>query len=126
MIAWTQQEFGCQVVDKLLAVAVVPASAMTEALYRLQERGHRLPPADMRLALLALGVREEPVAAEDAVRAAELITQSRKSQSRDRGKSLSLGDGLCIAVAERLQLPVTGGDQHWAECDLRVDFLPFR
>jgi PIN domain nuclease of toxin-antitoxin system len=57
------------------------------------------------------------------VRAAELISTSKADP--DVG-SLSLGDGLCIAVAERLQLPVTGGDRCWAQVDATVPFLPFR
>ena len=40
--------------------------------------------------------------------------------------SLSLGDGLCIAVAERLGLPLTGGDQHWSTVSSTVPFMPFR
>jgi PIN domain nuclease of toxin-antitoxin system len=40
--------------------------------------------------------------------------------------SLSLGDGLCIAVAERLELPITGGDLYCETLDLRVKVLSFR
>jgi len=38
---------------------------------------------------------------------------------------LSLGDGVCLAVTERLNLPVTGGDQLRAELPLTVQFMPF-
>ena len=48
-----------------------------------------------------------------------------KSASSPSG-SLSLGDGLCIAVAERLELPITGGDLYWETLDLRVRVLSFR
>jgi PIN domain nuclease of toxin-antitoxin system len=48
-----------------------------------------------------------------------------RRQARGAG-SLSLGDGLCIAVAERLGLPVTGGHQHGEALDLAVEFVPFR
>ena len=48
-----------------------------------------------------------------------------KSASSPAG-SLSLGDGLCIAVAERLELPLTGGDLYWETLDLRVRVLSFR
>ena len=32
----------------------------------------------------------------------------------------------CIAVAERLQLPVTGADRYWSQVGATVEFLPFR
>lgn len=38
----------------------------------------------------------------------------------------SPGDGLCLAVAERLGPTVTGGEAQWAEVDLRVALLPYR
>jgi PIN domain nuclease of toxin-antitoxin system len=53
------------------------------------------------------------------------FSQPSKSASSPAG-SLSLGDGLCIAVAERLNLPITGGDLYWETLDLRVKVLSFR
>lgn len=123
VLAWVLRERGWDVVDALLPVAVLPASAMTEVLYRAPERGHRLSPDQLHGDLLSLGIRVEPVIDDDTVRAAGLIATSRAA---GREQSLSQGAGLCLAVAERLQLTVTGGDQHWAACDLRVKFLPFR
>ena len=70
-----------------------------------------------------MGVEVERETGADVVRAAELVAASRRSPAEG---SLSLGDGLCIAVAERLGLPITGGDQHWETIVLRVWFLPFR
>jgi PIN domain nuclease of toxin-antitoxin system len=35
---------------------------------------------------------------------------------------LSLGDALCIAVAERVQLPIVGDDLLWSQLPLEVDF----
>ena len=62
----------------------------------------------------------------DSLRAAELIAISHKKQKSKDDNSFSLGDGLCIAVAERLGLLVTGGDKYWNECDLQVEFYLFR
>lgn len=123
IVAWVLKERGWQTVDRLLEVAVAPASVLVETLYRVRERGHRLPSSQLHDDLLGLGIQVEPVTDADTVRAAELISDSRAA---DGDKSLSLGDGLCLAVAERLDLTVTGGDQHWATCDLHVAFLPFR
>jgi len=38
----------------------------------------------------------------------------------------SLGDASCIAVAERLRLPMSGDDSYWSLLPLSVDFHPFR
>jgi PIN domain nuclease of toxin-antitoxin system len=123
LLAWVLRERGHDTVDKILAFAVIPSSAMVETLYRARERGHGQSSAALHADLLALGLTVESVADTDTVRAAELISTSKADP--DVG-SLSLGDGLCIAVAERLQLPVTGGDRCWAQVDATVPFLPFR
>lgn len=120
--AWTLRERGAATVGRLLPVSVVPAPNLVEVLYRAPERGHAMAPAELRRHVLAMGVTVEPFGDADAVRAAELIGHSRVAGD----DSLSLGDGLCLAVAERLDLPVTGGDQLWAGLPLKVAFLPFR
>lgn len=123
LLAWLLKERGVETVDRVLPVGVVPVSALVETLYRAVEKGHRLPAEQLQEALLEMGLAVEPVLGEDALRAAELIATSRQSPAAG---SLSLGDGLCIAVAERLQLPVTGGDQHWETLNLTVRYFPFR
>ena len=123
VLAWVLRERGFETIDKILAMAVVPVSAMVEVLYRAVERGHRLSPAQLHADLLAIGLTVEPVTDADSERAAELILSSKAAPGPG---SLSLGDGLCIAVAERLGLPLTGGDRYWSQVALRVEFLPFR
>lgn len=123
LLAWVLRERGADTVDRLLPVAVVPASAMVETLYRAQERGHRQSCAELHSDLLALGVTVEPVTDADTVRAAELIADSKRAAGAG---SLSLGDGLCIAVAERLAVTLTGGDRYWSDVASTVTFLPFR
>ncbi len=121
-LAWVLHERGAATVDKLLPVGVVPASVMVETLYRAQERGHRQSCQELHDDLLAMGLTVEPVTDEDTVRAAELVAASR----RDSSGSLSLGDGLCIAVAERLGLTMTGNDRYWEGVTSSVTFMPFR
>ena len=123
LLAWVLNERGATTVDRLLDVGVAPASVLVETLYRAVEKGHRLRPEQLREALLEMGLDVEPVTGEDVVRAADLVAASRQATGEG---SLSLGDGLCIAVAERLRLPVTGGDQYWETLDLAVSYLPFR
>lgn len=122
LLAWVMRERGAETIDVLLPYAVVPVSALVETLYRARELGHGLSSADLHRDLLSMGIAVEPVTDDDAVRAADLIAASRVG----RGGSLSLGDGLCLAVAERIGLTVTGGDHLWETLDLAVDYRPFR
>jgi ribonuclease VapC len=126
VLAWVLNERGSQTIDKVLAISIVPVSAMVEVLYHAPERGHRLTPEQLHQDLLSMGVAVEPIAREDSVRAAELISASRSARTERDRRCLSLGDGLCLAVAERLGLTVTGGDEHWSHVDLNVAFMPFR
>jgi PIN domain nuclease of toxin-antitoxin system len=126
LVAWACQERGAVTIDKILPVAIAPSSVMVETLYRCLEKGHRMPLEELHLTLLSLGLRVEPVIDEDTVRAAALIHQSRREGPPNNGRALSLGDGLCLAVAERLQLPITGGDEYWETLELAVRYQPFR
>lgn len=126
VVAWLMKERGYQTVDKLLPVAVVPSSALAESLYRAVERGHALPAEELYHALLVTGISVEPVTESDAVRAGELIAWSRTQDEDQLDRSLSLGDGLCIAVAERLGLLVTGGDEYWETVPMAAEYVPFR
>lgn len=126
VVAWLMKERGYQTIDKLLPVAVVPASALTESLYRAVERGHALAAEELYHALLVTGISVEPVTESDAVRASELIAWSRTQDEDQLDRSLSLGDGLCIAVAERLGLLVTGGDEYWETVPMTAEYAPFR
>lgn len=59
------------------------------------------------------------------MRAAELLTHVDANPG-PRGDRLSLGDAQCIAVAERLSLPIAGDDQLWSVLPLEVTFHRFR
>lgn len=124
VIAWLCKEPGYQVVDRLIPIAVAPASAMAETLYRARERGHRMDSREAYHHLISYGLQMESVEPADSVRAADLIHGSRVGGVV--AGSLSLGDGLCIAVAERLGLAITGSDRYWETLDLSVPFHPFR
>jgi len=126
VLAWVLNEKGSSAVARMLPVGVVPVSALVETLYRAVEKGHRQTVEELHASVVAMGVQIEPLTEADADRAAALITDSRKAATSQRPASLSLGDGMCLATAERLDLTVTGGDQHWATWDLSVAFLPFR
>lgn len=126
VLAWVLNEKAGDTVAKLLPVAVVPAPTMTEVLYRARERGYGNTAAVLLADLLSTGLEVEPFLEADTVRAADLIAASRAAAKTREDPSLSLGDGLCCAVAERLGLKLAGGDNHWSTLDLDVEFLPIR
>jgi PIN domain nuclease of toxin-antitoxin system len=64
----------------------------------------------------------EPFLDVDAPRAAELLLLA----DRTTDGQLSLGDALCITIAERLQLPLVGDDGLWATLPPEVEFHQFR
>jgi len=124
-LAWLLNEKGGGTVSKILKDSVLPSSALTESLYRARELGSSLGIEELYAAIVGAGVKIEPVTEADSVRAAELIEISRRTKKAN-GASLSLGDGLCIAVGERLNLVITGGDIVWGNLNLKVEFHPFR
>lgn len=123
ILAWVLHERGSETVDRMLPVAMAPVSVVVETLYRAVERGHRMSASELYGDLVAMGLSVVAIEPDDAVRAAELIAASRAAPGED---SLSLGDGLCIAVAERHGLPIAGGDELWEGLTLTVPYYPFR
>lgn len=126
LLAWLLNERGGDTINKILDLAVAPVSVIVEVLYRAREKGLKTPARQILQDLESVGISIEPILPIDSLRAAELIIISRKNQKSKGESSLSLGDGLCIAVAERLGLLLTGGDKYWNECDLQVEFYLFR
>lgn len=124
VLAFVLRERAAATIARVLPVAVIPAPNMTEVLYRSLERGYRGTAASLFDTLLGTGLEVEPLAPEDSIRAAEHMATSRRARTTEDRRTLSLGDGLCIAVAERLNLPVTGGDAHWQTISMTVTFHP--
>ncbi|MFC7497060.1 MULTISPECIES: PIN domain-containing protein [unclassified Nocardioides] len=121
LLAWLFQERGHETVSKLAGKCVIASANMTEVLYRTAQEGYERPLADLYDDLVNGGFAVVENAPEDAVLAAQLI-----ASSRSKGGHLSLGDGLCIATASRLGLPIVGGDQEWEPLDLPAKVIPFR
>jgi PIN domain nuclease of toxin-antitoxin system len=102
------------------AECVMPASALAETIYVARERGNTASPADLRAALIAQGLRVEPITEEDAEWAGAVITESRARPAKwttargERQGSLSLGDGLTLAVNHRLGARAVSFDGAWA------------
>ncbi|NJC69704.1 type II toxin-antitoxin system VapC family toxin [Planosporangium thailandense] len=124
LVAWViQAQDRWRRVHKLFgspAECVIPASALTETIYIARELGNTATPAEIRSAFLAQGLRVEPVTEEDAEWAGPVIAESRANPARwktnkgDREGTLSLGDGLILAVAHRLGARAVTFDGAWA------------
>ena len=125
LLAWIRNERGAETVGRLMPVAVVPAPNLTEALHRARWRGHRMSPEDLHDHVVGMGLEVESFRQGDSVRAAELVLYSLQHPGPN-DERLSLGDAACIAVAERLRLPISGDDSYWSLLPLEVDFHPFR
>lgn len=124
VLAWVLRDKGDDVVEQILALGAIPAPNLTEVLYKAAEKGYAHGTEQLHGLLLRTGLEVVSLEPGDALVAADLIVASR-ANTKTPG-SLSLGDGLCIAVAIRLNLMLVGGDQEWETLDLPVEYMPFK
>ncbi|MDH6133911.1 ribonuclease VapC [Kitasatospora sp. MAA4] len=124
VLAWLFQERGEEVVDPVLTGATLTTTNLAEVCRRAEQRGYQRATADLAEDLVSAGLTlEETVTPADAVRAAELIRLSyderdcRTRRGEEKTAVLSLGDGICIAVAERLGLPAMTSDRAWKDLE---------
>ena len=95
-----------------MANAHLGAANLTEAMTRMIDRGMSADAVWTAIEGLALHI--DPVDADLAIRAAAL-----RGQTRSRG--LSLGDRLCLALAQRLGVPVYTADRVWAGLEVGIE-----
>ncbi|MDQ6773487.1 MAG: PIN domain-containing protein [Candidatus Dormibacteraeota bacterium] len=125
VLAWVRRERGAETVRQLFPHAVIAAPNLTESLYRARATGHRMSSAQLQASIVAMGAEIEAFGEADAATAADLLHYSAEHPGPDGGR-ISLGDACCLAVAERLQLPVAGDDRAWTDLPLAVSFHRFR
>lgn len=104
-LAFLQGQKGADVVRQHLDGSVIGAANLAEVLTRCGG------PVERSLAeaiLTSSGVRTEPVVADDARRGAYI---------GDAHAGLSLGDRLCLALADRLDDVVLTADRAWGSSD---------
>ena len=107
LLGFLQGEAGADVVEAVLQDdGVCAAVNWSETAQKVRARGADWPLA--RSLLIGYGVRVEPVGQPDAERAADLWNV---------GSGLSLGDRLCLAVAERLGSKALTADRAWPNDD---------
>lgn len=121
MVTWVRQEPQWQAVDALLTQSgsdpVLPGPALTETIMVTRRKGNRSSGAQILSTLRSFGVRIEHPTDSDLVRAAELLELSETHPARTvsgPGSTLSLGDALILAVAERLACVIVSRDHYWA------------
>ena len=100
-LAFLQGELGSDVVREHLSGAVMGAANLAEVLSKM---GGSIESSLAEAVLAANGVRIEPVTVNDARIAARL---------REASSSLSLGDRLCLALADRMDEAVLTADRAW-------------
>lgn len=132
VLAWMADEAGVDQVEAVLEGARLPTACLTEVLRRAQAYGHPSPPLRIADDLAGAGVLfDEMVTKADAIRAAELRHRSYATRAQwteedlkharvTKPGTLSTVDSLCIAIAERLELPVLTSDRAWAVFDRLV------
>jgi len=104
-LAFLQGEKGSDVVKQHLSESVIGAANLAEVLTRL---GGSVERSLAEAILVASGVRTEPVSADDARRGAQI---------KDSRPGLSLGDRLCLALADRLDDVALTADGAWGTSD---------
>jgi len=122
VLCWVLQEQRWQTVQRFLdaqKMAIgLPAPGLTAVLYKARAKGNLTSPLDLAATLQSNGIEILANEAPDYVVAAELLEMSQANPGpTPRGgakpSTLSLGDSLILACAQRLGSPVLSRDQYW-------------
>ncbi len=105
LLAYLFRERGSEIVKAHLADSTIGAANWSEVLLKIEGRVTRSWAGSI---LMAVGLVIEPVTRADAVRAVDLYEEN---------SSLSLGDRLCLALADRLEAEVLTADRAWGNRD---------
>ncbi|HZC16193.1 MAG TPA: type II toxin-antitoxin system VapC family toxin [Caulobacteraceae bacterium] len=111
VLALMRGEPGADQVAAALATAVVSSVNTAEVISRLLREG--MEPSVAREAVLALGCPIISVDAELGFRAGALSPATQT-------KGLSLGERVCLALAEREQVPALTADRAWRTLNLDI------
>jgi len=117
VLARLREERGGEVVETRASDAIISAVNYAEVISKLIDLG-----VSAEAAAAAVGELELAILPFDEIDAAR--TGALRAATRRLG--LSLGDRACLALAERLGLPVLTADRAWAELDLGVEVVLIR
>lgn len=112
LLAMLHGEPGGELVEKMLATAVMSSVNWSEVMQKALEQ--RTTVEGLRQDLEALGLAILPFTAEHAEGTARL-------RSLTRHVGLSLGDRACLAVAADLKLPAVSVDRIWKELEIGIE-----
>ena len=116
VIAVLKGESGGRAVASRMQGSSLSAVNLIEVAQRLNDEW---PDADVTAVLAELPCKVVEFDAPLALRAGLM-------RRATRARGLSLGDRACLALAERLGLPVLTADRAWAELDLGVEVVLIR
>lgn len=111
LLAYLQDEPGCDVIEAVLAESVISSVNWAEVMQKSIAAGVSVD--DMRDDLEALGLIVSPFTPEEAEIAGRLWQQTRQY-------GLSLGDRACLSLGIKLNVPVLTADQIWASLNLPI------
>lgn len=111
LLAFLQNEPGCDQVEAALPAAVISSVNWAEVMQKSIAAGVGVE--GLREDLEALGVTILPFTAEEAEIAAQLWQKTRQV-------GLSLGDRACLSVGIRLETEVLTADQVWTTLSLPI------
>jgi len=112
LLALLNREPGHDEVAEVIGDAAISAVNLSEVAAKLADRG--MPGEAIREAL-------EGLALETLDFDQELAFQAGFLHPLTRSRGLSLGDRACLALGQRLNLPVFTTDRIWEELDLGVE-----
>ena len=104
ILAFLQREKGADIVEDLLPDAAVSANNLAEIVAKLVDHG--VPIDDIEQIIAAFDFSIIDVGKDDAIANGLLRAATREA-------GLSLGDRSCLALAQRLALPVLTTDRAW-------------
>lgn len=117
VLALIWMESGAETVDAAMPSSVLSAVNASEVVAKLVARG--APPEVASQTVTDLACAVVAVDAELGLRAGILHASTRS-------KGLSLGDRICLALAEREGLPALTADRAWAGLAIGVDIALIR
>ena len=122
VLTWVLQEPRWQSVEKMLhspgAEPLLPGPVLTEVIKRARAKGNVSSPAQIGATLKGQGMWVVHPKDDDLIRCAELLESSVANPSPSGSttgstSTLSLADGLILAIVERLGVPVVTRDLYW-------------
>ena len=117
LLAYLQDEPGCEVIDAVLAESIMSSVNWVEVIQKSVAAEVDLD--GMLDQLQALGMKIEPFTIENAELAGRLWKQTQPA-------GLSLGDRACLSLGICLKVPVWTCDRVWADLNLSLDVRVIR